>query len=99
MKKFVGEDTELIAKFEESWSMINLDIKDDGDVAKKAEMVANMIGLNQMFNNLDNMPMSGAGSFAPKVSAVEKQKSEAEYSRFKSALGLDEFLPKKEENK
>ncbi len=93
MKKFVGDDSELVAKFEESWTIINLEIKDDSDIAKKAEMVANMIGLNNTSNNLGNMPMGGGGGFAPKVSAVEKQKSDAEYNKFKSMLGLDEFLP------
>lgn len=93
MKKFTGDDTELRAKFEESWNLVNLEIKDDADIAKKAELVANMSGLNSapQMNNLGAMSMSGG--YAPKVSAVEKEKQDAEYNNFKSLLSLDEFLP------
>lgn len=93
MKKFTGDDTELRAKFEESWNLVNLEIKDDADIAKKAELVANMSGLNSapQMNNLGAMSMSSG--YAPKVSAVEKEKQDAEYNNFKSSLGLDEFLP------
>ncbi len=96
MRKFVGDDAELVTKFEESWAIVNLEIKDDSDIAKKAELVANMIGVNQSNQTLGSMPMGGGGGFAPKVSAVEKAKGDAEYSKFKSVLGLDEFIPKTE---
>jgi len=92
MKKFTGDDAELQSKFEESWNLVNLEIKDDADIVKKAELVANMSGLNsapQM--NMGSMSMSGG--YAPKVSAVEKEKQDAEYNNFKNSLGLDEFLP------
>lgn len=97
MNKYVGDSAELKAKFDESWNLVNLDIKEDSDISKKAELVANMIGLNQTSVGLGNMPMGGGGSFAPKVSAVEKEKQDAEYEKFKGAFGLS--VPKIEENK
>lgn len=91
MKRYVGDDAELKAKFEESWNIVNLEIKDDSDVVRKAELVANMAGINQSAIGLGNMPMGAGGGFAPKVSAVEKEKKEAEYSKFKSQLGLEDL--------
>jgi hypothetical protein len=92
MKKFTGDDAELRAKFEESWNLVNLEIKDDADIAKKAELVANMSGLNSA-PQMNMGAMSMSSGYAPKVSAVEKEKQDAEYNNFKSSLGLDEFLP------
>lgn len=98
MKKYTGEDPTLKAKFDESWALVNLEIKDDEDVLKKAEMVANMAGLN-------NAPDVFAGDFsmsgghAPTLSAAEKEKKSAEHNQFKSALGLEDFIIKPEEKK
>ncbi len=97
MKQYVGDSPELKAKFEESWALINLEIKDDSDISKKAEMVANMVGLNNTSNMSGGMPMSGG--YAPAPSAADKARKDADHSTFKDALGLGDFIPKQEENK
>lgn len=95
MKQFVGNDDELTAKFEESWNLINLEINGDDDISKKAEMVASLIGINNS-NIMGGAGIAMSGGIAPKVSPTEKAKSDADYSQFKSAFGLDEFIPKSE---
>ena len=97
MKKYVGNNPELKAKFDESWSLINLEIKDDSDVTRKAELVANMLGYNNQ-SNLGSMSMGGG--YAPAVSSVEKEKSDADHQKFMDALpGMDSFIPKSKDNK
>lgn len=90
-EKFTGNDPELNKKFEESWGLVNLEIKEDADIVRKAELVANMSGLN---NNGDDgmggMPMNGG--YAPNFKREDTEKSKADHDTFKKALGLDSFI-------
>lgn len=98
VRQYVGEDPKLKERFEESWKMVNLEIKTDDDILKKAELAANMAGLNGTgMSSAGGMPMSGG--FAPNMKPADKEKKEAEYSTFKNAFGLNEFIPKKEDDK
>lgn len=99
MEQFVGNDPELTAKFEEAWGLVNLEIKEDSDIARKAEMVANMIGLNQTPPGMVGMPMGGGGGSAPRLNEQEKKNKEAEHTKFVDALGMGDFIPKTEDKK
>lgn len=98
MKKFTGDNAELRAKFDEAWQLVVVEIKDDTDIFKKAEMVANMAGLNQGPVNYGEVDLSGGR--APNLSPAEKQKKDADHAQFMNAIpGLNDFIPKPEENK
>lgn len=101
--QYVGDNAELIAKFEESWPLISLEIKSDEDIAKKAGMVASLIGVNNQSpygGAGGGMPMSGGSGFAPAPSTAKKAALEAEHQNFMDALpGMNDFIPKPEETK
>ncbi len=92
----VGQDAELTKKLEDAWGMINMDTKDEADFLKKAEMAANMAGLNHT-PNLNGM--SFGGGFAPNFNK-KKDVDATEHSTFRGALpGMDDFLKTKEDKK
>ncbi len=97
MNQFTGGDAELNKKFEESWALINFDAKEESDFMKKAEMAANMSGINAA-PNFGGMPFGGG--FAPNT-MPKKDGDPAAHATFRSALpGMDDFLSKpKDEQK
>ena len=90
MEKFTGNNQELTKKFEDAWGLVNLEIKDDADVARKAELVANMTGLNFSDQNFGSMSLGGAK--IPNFSREDTKEKEASYNQFKDTLGLDNFI-------
>lgn len=100
MEKFVGTDPELVKKFEESWALVNFDTKEEADFLKKAEMVANMIGMNSA-PNMGAGGMSFGGAHAPGFQPAKKEMDSAAHQTFRDALpGMNDFLAKpKDEQK
>lgn len=97
-QRFVGDDAELNKKLEDAWAVINFDPKDEADFVKKAEMAANMSGLNAPPNLAAGM--SFGGSFAPGFKPSQKKIDETAHQTFRSALpGMDDFLAKPNEDK
>lgn len=98
--QIVGDNPELRAKIEESWNLINIEIKEDTDIKKRVDLAASMSGIS---NNSEAIFTYGGasmgGGMAPQVKESDKQKKQEEYDRFRSALGLDDFIGKKEEQK
>lgn len=95
-EQYAGNDPTLAAKFDEAWDLVNLEIKEDEDIFKRAELTANLAGLNSNGGSFaGGMPF--AGGFAPKPQQKEVQVKEEEHSKFKNALGLEDFIPKPEE--
>jgi hypothetical protein len=93
MEQYVGKDPELAAKFEESWNMVNLEIKSDDDIYKRAEMTASLAGLNNSTSiGFASMPFHGG--VPPQLNEKEKQIKEADHNKFMSMTGLTDFIPK-----
>ncbi len=93
----VGNDPELTKKMEDAWVLINIDAKEDADFFKKAEMAANMSGINHQ-GTIGPGGMSFGGGFAPQVNK-KKEVDEATHSTFRGALpGMDDFLSKPKED-
>jgi len=88
--RFTGGDAELDKKFEESWALINVEIKEDADIYKRAELAANLAGLNGGGTNEGGMQMSGG--YAPSFVKKDETLKEADHQTFNSELGLDKFL-------
>ena len=98
-KQYTGDNPELISKFDESWNLINMDIKEDTDISKRAELAANMSGLNSTGGSFGSVGISMGGGIAPQVSPANQAKSKEDHDKFKNYLGLNDFIPKTDENK
>jgi hypothetical protein len=96
-QNYVGKDPELTKKFEEAWEIVNFPITKDEDIASKANMVANMIGVNAGMGM--DFTFGGGGHQAPNFQRREGV-NETTHKTFRSALpGMDDFLKPNAEEK
>jgi len=90
-KNYTGGDADLTAKFDEAWELVNIDIKEDADIEKRAAATAKLAGLDSNPDfSAGGMPMGGG--YAPNFVKKNDEKSKEEHSKFESVLGLDKFI-------
>jgi len=84
----VGTDEDLIAKIEANYDLLNIDIKEDGDIARRVQLAVNMVpGLE--ITNIPDVSFGGAGGgMAPQFNSKEENEKAADYNEWVEELGL-----------
>lgn len=90
--QFTGGNPELDKQFEDAWVLVNLEIKEDSDVMKKAETAAKIAGLTQEVGGGFGGGMPPSGGYAPNFVKKDEKAAAVDHETFKGALGLDKFL-------
>lgn len=99
MTKYVGNDPKLRAELEDACKLINIEIKGKEDVIKLVSLAAQMKGFTGGVKPVGMGGISFSGGYAPRFDATEDREKDADYQKFKSALGFDSIIPKKEDKK
>ena len=91
-EQYGGTDPDVKKKLEEKWELINVTITSDDDVKKRAQLTAELAGLN--VGTVGTQQFIGGSSFGGGYAPSFEKKQGAspeEYNRFKSELGLDDI--------
>lgn len=96
VKNSLGEDADLITKFNEAYNLINMPIGTDAEIQARVMKTLEFSGLN---NTVKNIPVNMSGGYAPRVDATQKAEKDADFDKFTSILGLGGFTKPPEGDK